>query len=400
MKRLLALKQLQIDSLSEITQAINSNFPAPVLFRLYELTLMAQMGIRRLVVFHKNATWQRPCSYGIEEQRVMTIDVEKHLSQFKETTHLENNHPLAALNDFEILIPVYHKDEALAFLLVGQTKGQSIDFEEKIKFIRTYTNIIVVAIENKRLFKQQLEQESFKKELEVAGKVQNMLIPSELPDNGLLEMEAVYMPHHNIGGDYYDYVPINDNEFLVCMADISGKGIAAAILMANVQAVLRALARETNDLKELVIKLNARIMEITDGDKFVTLFIGKHNLETRTLSYINAGHNPPILVANEQVKLLETGCTILGAIEKLPSVKQGNVYLQPGTVIVTYTDGLTDLESETGEYFEQERLVEFVKTYAYLAMSDLNEFLLQEIKAFKGEQEYTDDISILSYRIH
>ena len=364
------------------------------------------MRVSRLIVLHKNDTWNYVCYYGVENSKISQIDVEKQLLTYKKTTHL-NGSENGFLSDFELLIPVYHKREPLAFVLIGDIEYQphlskeekEAALGEKRKFIQTISNIIIVAIENKRLFKRQIEQEGFKKELEVASKVQNMLIPSVLPNNEKIEMHAFYMPHHSIGGDYYDYIPINKNEFVICMADVSGKGIAAALLMANVQAILRTLARQTSNLKELVLELNQRVMEITNGDKFITLFLAKYNIKTRSLKYINAGHNPPVMFANQETKLLKSGTTILGALEKLPFVNEGSLILPTNTVIMTYTDGLTDLESENGEYFEMERLQTFVAEYAHLNMTDFNEQLLQRIKEFKGEQEYTDDVSVLSCRI-
>lgn len=404
LERLVQLKQLQIDSLLEVTKSINANHPASALFRIYEFIMRAQMGVKKLLVFHKNTDWKSVCQYGISTDIIEQIDISKDLLHYETITHLPLQPIPFPCTDFDVLIPVYHKQEPLAFILIGDLSSKAnhnVSLEEKVKFIQTISNIIIVAIENKRLFKQQLEQESLKKELEVAEQVQTMLIPKTLPNNERIEMAGIYMPHHSISGDYYDYIPLDEtgNEFLICMADVSGKGIAAALLMANFQAVLRALAKETTDLKKLIEKLNARLMEITHGEKFITFFIAKHNLTTRKLTYINAGHNSPILSAQNQLTLLHTGCTILGAFEKLPFIDLGELSLPPNSFIITYTDGLTDLESEQGEYFEIERLQTLVKQNTHLPIDKFNKLLLEAGKAFKGNQAYTDDISILSYRI-
>ncbi len=399
LERLAQLKQMKIDSLLEITTAINNNYPASWLFRIFEFILRAQIGVGRAIVFHRNQGWACMCQYSVTPEIIDTIDVEKHLLKYTDTQYLSNVQD-ERLSEFDILIPVSHKRVPLAFLLLGDLKlSQEESLEEKIKFIQTITNIIIVAIENKRLFKQQLEQESLKKELEVAEQVQTMLIPKTLPYNDKIQMAGIYRPHHSISGDYYDYIPLSEdgNEFLVCMADVSGKGIAAALLMANFQAVLRALAKETDSLKILVEKLNARLLEITHGDKFITFFVGKHNLTTKQFTYINAGHNPPMLVHKGELQLLQKGCTILGAFDKLPFINQTTLELQPNTTIITYTDGLTDLENEEGEYFEMDRFKDFVQKNASLSITEFNNQLLQTLQAFKGDKEYTDDISILSY---
>lgn len=401
LKRQLLTKQLQIDSLLEVTKAINSNYASKTLFRIYEFILRAQIGVDKLAVFHKNEIWTCVCCYGLQEQeaKVIATDVEKHLVKYKEITRFKGQPPTPELNCFEMVIPVYHKDRPLAYLLLGDLNSTATDSpDEKIKFIQTITNIIIVAIENKRLFKQQLLQERLNKELEVAAQVQNMMVPKQLPNNHRLQMSAIYLPHNNIGGDYYDYVPVSDDEFMICIADISGKGIAAALLMANVQAVLRALAGERLELKELIAKLNRRVMDITGGDHFVTLFIAHYHFATRKLHYINAGHNPPVLLHDNRQTLLQTGCTVLGILDKLPFIHEGVETLQPGTLMMAYTDGLVDLENETGEYFTEENLYRFLAEQQLLPVSEITTNLVAAINAFKGTQPPSDDITFLNCR--
>ena len=420
LQRNLRLKQLQLNSLLEVTEAINNNYPAQGLFKIYEFILSAQMRIGKLVVFHKDEDWKCVNHYGVEDKNaIIAIKPEEDLYGLKDVTYLKNNNDasdllnietLVALKEFDAILPVFHKEQALAYCIMSENdddksgERQNIPLPQRMTFIQTITNIIVVAIENKRLFNRQLEQESIKKELEVAQRVQNMLIPKVLPVNERVDMSSVYMPHHNISGDFYDYIPSqkDKDEFWFCMADISGKGIAAALLMANCQAVLRALIQESGVPHKLIKKFNRRVMDITNGEKYLTLFLGRYNLRTRNFCYINAGHNPPLLLHNNKIEKLDQGCTILGVFPELPSLSVGNLQIEPNSVIITYTDGLTELENEKGEFFELERLETFAATGVETAasMSDFNEELLQKIKTFKGNRAYNDDISILSCRFH
>lgn len=399
LERLLSLKQLQIDSLLEITQSINNNRNANELFRIYEFILQAQMGVERLLVFHHNTQWDIVCRSKISKEIANTIVVERDLMPYQETTFLQNSNN-TNLQGFDIVVPIYHKQEALVFLLLGNIKTESPkELHENIRFIQIITSIIVVAIENKRLFKQRLQQDALERDLDVAQKVQNMLIPSSLPYNQHVQMCAFYMPHRNVGGDYYDYVPLNPNEFITCMADVSGKGIPAALLMSNVQAVVRTLAHETNNLKEIVVKLNRTLLDITGGDRFITLFIAKYNLQTREFTYINAGHNPPFMIANNTTQLLDKGCTLIGVFDKLPKIQQTTITLPPNTVIISYTDGLTDLENNKNNMFGVDRLQNLVEQYAHLDMNEFNQILLNNINLFRGSEPYSDDISVLNYRL-
>ena len=399
LERLLLLKQLQINSLLEITKTINNNRNATELFRIYEFILQAQMGVERLLVFHHGQNWDVVCRSKVSNETLTAIDVDRDLVPYKETTFLDKQ-PNPILDGFDVLVPVYHKNEALVFLLLGNINAKDEKTRlENLNFIQIITNIIVVAIENKRLFKQQLQQKDLERDLDVAQKVQNMLIPSSLPYNKQVQMAAFYMPHRNVGGDYYDYVSLNPDEFITCMADVSGKGIPAALLMSNVQAVVRTLARETNNLKEIVVKLNRTLLEITGGDRFITLFIAKYNLKTRQFTYINAGHNAPFIVSNNTLDVLDKGCTLVGVFDKLPKIQQTTLTLPPNTVIVSYTDGLTDLENDKKDMFGVDKLQHLVEQYAHLDMNEFNQILLHNINEFRGSEPYSDDISVLNYRL-
>lgn len=397
LERQLQIKQLQVSALLEVTQAINNNLSSDKLFRIYEFILRAQISVQRLAVYLKDDAIYCICKYGMPDGFDPDA-IQEEIVKYRRLTFFEEE-PNELLDDFDLIIPVYHKEKPLAFALVGEVEVDKHEtLEEKIKFIRTITNIIVVAVENKRLFKQQLEQEKFNREMELAADVQSLLIPRDLPNNDKLEMSAVYLPHRNIGGDYYDYILTDRNKALFCIADISGKGIAAAILMANFQAILRTLAKLKTDLRGFAESLNETVTEITNGEKFITLFLAEYDIATRKLQYINAGHNPPILLGSNGFQLLDKGCTILGMFEEMPSIEIGEVTLEPGTLLINYTDGLTDLENEEGYNFTIEKVMEFVKENQEYSMAVFNNLLLKKIMDFKGGKEFIDDISILSCR--
>lgn len=391
----LQIKQLQVSSLLEVTQAINNNLSSDKLFRIYEFILRAQIAVRKLAVFIKDEEFYCICKYGLDENQDEQELLDELLKYNRLTFLEENTDP--PLEGFDILIPVFHKERPLAYALLATPElNQFETLDEKIKFIQTITNIIVVAIENKRLFNKQLEQEKMQRELELAAKVQSMLVPKNLPDHDKLEMAAIYLPHADIGGDYYDYIKLNEKEVLFCIADVSGKGISAAILMANFQAMMRALAKTVEEFDEFILSLNETVTEITGGERFITFFVGKYHIETRHLSYINAGHNPPVLLCDNKIELLEDGCTILGMFEEIPHIKTGSIHVGEDALLVNYTDGLTDLENEEGKCFTLERLYGFMRLNKDLPMKALNDKLLDEIMRFKGKNVFIDDVSVLS----
>jgi sigma-B regulation protein RsbU (phosphoserine phosphatase) len=398
-ERLLAVKQQQIDALLSITSAVNNNMPNNALARIYESMLHAQLGVSKMALFMTETDNVWTCmTPGVLPAEVLNYDVEANFSKFSFIT------PVAALKDerlagFEFLIPVTDKKKPIGYVLIGPFgSDQSDTKEEKLKFIQTITNIIVVANENKKLFKSQVDQLMMQKELKLAADMQNMLVPSSLPNNERIEASAFYKPHKNIGGDYYDLVNISDHEIAFCIGDISGKGIPAALLMANFQANLRTLVTRGYPLPQFIDILNTKVCDITKGEKFITLFIALYNFDTRNLAYVNAGHNPSLLYNGTEIELLEKGCTILGMFDALPYVQFGETTVKPGSMIVNYTDGLSEAANAKGELFEIEGLTDYLTANHEMDLSAFNTKLIERVVEFKQGTEFDDDITLLTLR--
>lgn len=398
----LKLKQLEIDSLLEITKSINANKSASALFELYHRTLRDQIGVENLLLFsNMGGDWE-----AMIGDKLISEDhpeVMQYLLPYEKLTDLTTVDIPDYLSEYDLLIPVLHKDKPLAYLLMSNPRVESYEpLEDKIKFAQTVTNIVIVAIENKRLFKREVEQQAFKRELELAAQVQSMLIPDTLPHTKQVQMAAIYLPHKNVGGDYYDCLELNNKEIFFCIADISGKGIAAAILMANFQAQIRELTkRNPPTIEEYMQELNKGVLMSTKGEKFITLFLAKYDRTTGYLKYVNSGHNPPILVNSQGTKLLDKGTTILGMFDTLPSVKMGQLPITEDTAIVCYTDGLTDVVNEFNQVFPLDELIELAKQHYKEPVEVLNKSIIDEIMHFKGHDgEVSDDITVLSVKIH
>lgn len=396
----LSLKQLQINSLLTITQAINDNVAAPELYSMYKSFIGWEMGIKRMALFFKQDDQWRCATHLKADHLAAMEDLGPVLKNYSKTQRI-NGADSAVLQDFELIIPVYHKKIPIAFALIGGVRQDANEYNQ-IQFITTFTNIIAVAIENKRLFKKQIEQERFARDMELASSVQKMLIPDHLPKSQFFEMATVYKPHFTVGGDYFDFIQYDEKRLAFCIADISGKGVSAAILMANFQAILQSLIYQYRDLETFVFALNEAVYRITRSDRFITLFIGELNLHTNTLQYINAGHYPPFLIQDGKITRLESGCTIIGAFDKLPEIHMGEVKLtHPGTIFAC-TDGLTDVLNNLDEYFDDDHLLAILEgSDKAISAENLNNTLMNEVDVFRGTMAYPDDIAMLTckYRV-
>ena len=394
----LNLKQLQINRLLGITQAINNNVSASGLFDMYQSFLSWEMGVKKMALyFPEEKSWTCKASIGIESDLIRK-DISSLLPRFTQLSHVQNlDHPL--IREFDVVIPVLHKNTPLAYVFIGGF-GENDDMFNKVQLITAITNVVAVAIENKRLFKRQLEQERLRREMELAGEMQHLLIPSQLPKCAHYELASIYKPHLGVGGDYFDFIELANDRFAFCIGDISGKGIAAALLMANFQAHFQSLIHERRSLAELVNALNQSVLRITHGDKFITFFVAEYDLRMQSLSYVNAGHNPPAMAMNGKIFRLDKGCTILGAFQELPRLEVGEIYIDDEALILSYTDGLTDIRNEEGEFMDEAYGYEFLLRNHMLSASMFNEKLLEEIHLFKGAEDFPDDFTVLTCKIN
>ncbi|NNF21418.1 MAG: serine/threonine-protein phosphatase [Saprospiraceae bacterium] len=392
----LSLKELQIKSLLTITQAINDNVSAEGLFNMYRSFLSWEMGIEKMILFVKGIEkWSNASSINVDEK--YTGELIDQCLQYKRLHTIKDTDNIY-LKLFDIVIPVFHKSSPIAYALIGGIKDKE-DIYNKIQFITTITNIIAVAIENKRLFKRQIKQERLNKELELAKEFQEMLIPENIPKSKFYEVNTFYKPHFNIGGDYIDFMKFSEDRFALVIADISGKGVAAALLMSNFQAMLQSLIFQYRDLETFVFALNQAVFRITRSDKFITFFIAEIDVKRKTLTYINAGHYPPILANNGNLILLDQGSTVIGAFENLPFLKEQQLKVDSDSMLFCFTDGLVDLKDDQGNYFDEEKVKEFILKNRNLSAQNFNNKLIQELERFKGDEEYVDDIAILTTKI-
>ena len=390
------IKELELNSLLEITQAINSNLPEDAIIKIFDFTLRGNLNVKKLVLYVLGEKWEAKANFGTKDN-FFDIELPSEFKGVNTIISIENPKD-KRFEVFDTLIPVLHKGKDLACLFVNRNLTESS--ETSTTYLQAITNIIIVAIENKRLAERQLKGEALRKELEIAKDVQNFLFPENLPYGIRLKLEASYLPHHSVGGDYYDYIPINQNQFLICIADVSGKGVPAAIIMSNFQATLRTMIRQTPNLLEIVEALNYQLLEHAKGENFITFFAAIYDHKLKTMVYINSGHNHPILMDSKNgMKMLDEGSTILGVFHPLPFINEGFITDLEDFYLFLYTDGVTETSNEKGEEYGVERLVDFISNNMNKDLRKVHKEIIASLDSFKGSKEYHDDITMLSCRI-
>lgn len=396
----LAIEKKKLNALLEITNSVNRNYQVEELLLQFEKVMRYHIGISKLAYINNCNNWDCILHFGVSDA----------CSEFDRTEMLTITEPtlvsetsLKKFTQFDLVLPVFHQEKPLSYLFIGDIQLGLVQFIQKhIGFVQTIANVVSVAIETKMLSEELMEKRLKENDMKMAVYMQNVLLPDKLPSNQYMDIAATYMAKDIVSGDYYDFIPINDNEYVFCIADVSGKGMPAALLMSNFQATLRANVKYNHlnlTLKQLVIELNNSILLAAKGEKFITFFIGYYKSKERVLRYVNAGHNYPILVSKKEAEFLKTGTTVLGAFEELPHLNVGEVRLEKETIIICYTDGMVEVENEGNIQFQSERLAKVVLNNSDLSMNKMNQTLFNALEEYKGTKPYPDDTAVLSLRI-
>jgi len=390
--------QSKLDILLDITTSINENYSKNALFLNFKNILIEELNIGKFSFYFYDTAWQLVMNEGVDKTIAEAINPLTLLSNYSEIEVLGASES-DILSSYDVIIPIYNKNIVTAYLLLADLddkKGEVSPIIKHLKFIQTLGNIIAVALENKQLLKSQIKQLGMQKELELAQKMQTMLFPKKLPQNKDLAVKAFYQPHYEIGGDYYDVIQISEDKTAICIADISGKGISAAILMASFQATLHALLSfESNDLKKLIEAANQKVIDAARYEKFITLFIAIYDSKNNSLNYINAGHQPAILYQNGNYKLLSKGCTVLGMFDKLPEIETETISLNTNDNLYCYTDGISEIIVNGGKQLEVSGIIEHIEKHGNkidIVVANISTLIQNKNK----EKEREDDITFLA----
>jgi phosphoserine phosphatase RsbU/P len=249
-------------------------------------------------------------------------------------------------------------------------------------------------IENSRLFEEEKKLMQIRQEIQVASEIQKNLLPQEIPSIKGYDIYAINIPAREVGGDYYDFIKISETKTAIALGDVSGKGLPASMLMANLQATLRGQLLFCNCAKDCIKRANNMLFKSTDTSKFVTLFFGILDTEKHTLTYCNAGHNEPIYLQGEQKVKLDKGGMLLSCFEDT-EYDEEEMFFEKGSTLVVFTDGITEAMNESNEEFSDERLYSLIEKKVALSSKELAMEILSDIKKHSAGVPQFDDITLM-----
>ncbi|MBS1492515.1 MAG: SpoIIE family protein phosphatase [Bacteroidetes bacterium] len=301
-----------------------------------------------------------------------------------------------------LAVPIYLKNKLIGALNFSKKPSGKEYSEEDIDLLKTIASQTAISFESSRLQIEELDKQKIDEELGVARKIQESLLPDRAIKMERLDLEGTSSPAKTIGGDFYDLIKINDTKLLVIVADVSGKGIPAALNLSKVQAMIQFSTKVFKSLREILMSVNKQIYNKIDRKSFVTIAAGLFDLETMTVKICRAGHNPTLFANENEVKEINSKGIGLGLDNaKLfdANLQETELKLNSGDVFLFYSDGLTEAMNEFKEEFGLPNVKRILKDNAAKTSMDIQMNLIDEVKAFKGHAEQNDDITLVTIKI-
>jgi phosphoserine phosphatase RsbU/P len=307
-----------------------------------------------------------------------------------------------------ILVQIKQKNELIGILSFGPRRGGFQYSTADRELLMSIAAQLALIIDNARLTERMVAQERMRRELALAAEVQQRLLPSQAPKGSVVEIAGFCEPARGVGGDYYDFIDFDNSQIGLAIADVAGKGMPAALLMSTVQATLRSLtarngssAPVSHELSSIVGKLNRLLFNSTNGEHYVTFFYATFDQATQRLTYVNAGHNPPLYLqaeANFQVRQLTSGGLVVGAFEHA-AYEQETVQMKPNDLLFLYTDGLSEAMNAEGEEFGAGRIMDTLKSIASLSADQIRDVVARRVKEWCTGMALYDDLTFVVMKV-
>ena len=402
----LIIKKNRIDQKNHLTETIlniSKDFSGLLtqqdIINVLSLNLMGQIGVSKfslyLIIDGKLNTLVNRFDLPINNKLIndlFKIDKITKSSDIRKNIYLLKN-------KIELISPLFSEGKIQGLMIFGKKINKQKYTEDNIRFIESLSYLTIKTFDNVRLLSEMISKKQYENELELAKNIQINLLPKESPYIQNYQLNGFSYPSRSVGGDYFDFIKINENKILLFIADVSGKGMPAALIMASLQSALHIIAHDDYSLINLLNKLNKLLFNNTSSDKFVSAFIAVLNTDENSLKYINAGHNPPLFVSKNEIKLLEKGGLILGLTDDYIDYESEEIFLNKGDIILAYTDGVTEAGiGNNREEYGNKRLIKFIENNGQLSTNELLIELYNEIKLYENNQDSYDDMSAFALK--
>ncbi len=400
--RRLDRKVHDLNTLLELSKDFNLMVDRDEIARVFKFAMLGQMLIRTFFFALDVDDEKSIVSISGIKDEPSKEDLDK-LFELDDVTHISENSDCEFLNEnnIRLVIGLKFQNEKIGVVGVGLRGNKQEYGPEEVNFLQSLGNLALLTIQKSLLLDERLQKQRMEEELNLAKNIQIGLLPDPLPEIDRFDLAAINISSRQVGGDYFDFIETPEKNHLVAIADVTGKGVPASLLMANLQSMLHALAPIDVTMSEATGSINDIIYNNTPADKFITFFWGIISDNGTKFKYVNAGHDPPILFrkGSDEPVLLEEGGVILGAMPTMMPYESAEIDLKPGDLIVFFTDGVTEaMNPEQTEEYETDRLKECIRKNRDKTAEEIQDAIITDINAFSNNIQY-DDITTIVLKV-
>jgi sigma-B regulation protein RsbU (phosphoserine phosphatase) len=395
----------QLNTLFDLATEFGSTADQSQVLKLLSFAMMGQLGIGKYAFLLRQNAEKRFKSVTAKGVKSLDFSEELHeVLRHKSDLFWVKGDPIwKPFEDrgFELLVPLQLNDETKGVLCLGKKMLGGAYSQSDIEFLTSLGQITLTSLENASLVQARIENELLAQELVRARNIQQRLLPQKIPQFNCLDMAFLAIPAQQVGGDYFELHPLDENRLLFAIADVTGKGISAALLMSNLQACLHTILAATPSisLAEATQHINRVICQNTDPDKFITFFWGVYDCRNQSLKYVNAGHDAPLLRRkNGTIERLEIGGLLLGVMENWNYV-EGTIQLEPEDLLLLFTDGVSEAMNPHQEEYGMARLTHLLDTHHTETALYLHNALFDDVRLFTEGEPQSDDITAVILKV-
>ncbi|MFA7289651.1 MAG: SpoIIE family protein phosphatase [Melioribacteraceae bacterium] len=393
----------QLSSLFDLSKEFSGILEIEVIGKLLVYSIIGQLLVSKyaVVTCGEKSINILESKYDVDQiKESLKICEYDKINESLDKEHIAKKYPDLSKFEIECIVPMKIKSVTKGLILLGKRITNKPFLKSDVEYISSVGSLAIISLENASMIKDLLEKEKLEKDLEIARNIQQNLLPKKIPQYKEFSISAYSLAAKTVGGDYFDIVKLDDNRILLAIADVSGKGVPAALIMANLQAFLKSICKQNLPLDESTNLINDLISENTSNGSFVTFFWGIFDKSSLEFTYVNAGHNPPLLIRNGEIIKLKKGGMIIGVMPTIIPYVSETVKMVQNDVIFFFTDGISEAMNIDFEEFTDEKLERIVLEERLKSSDDILGRIKNEVDEHTKGAEQSDDITCLIIKVN
>lgn len=404
LNKALNFKISQMNSLVELSKEFNYLLEKNKICKVLSYAILGNLMVSKYAIFHKYENEFKIIDGNIDNPKINELTRFPEIFKNQKISHksffYELIQEILSEINIELIVPMIFRNKIIGYILLGKKKTGLNYTENDKEFLEILASIAVVSLENAELFKDSLEKHRLEEDIKIAKEIQKNLLPGKILHSDVFDLFAVNIPSRQVGGDYFDIFRISDGRILILIGDVSGKGIAASLIMANCQAFVKSLSKSISfELSLATAELNELLCDNLSGGKFITFFWGILDESNRSFSYVNAGHNPPLFLRENKLFKFEKGGMLLGIFKHKSPYECETIVLKKNDKLLLFTDGITEAKDINDVEFSDEKLEEQFLSFQTNNSKEIVNSIIEDVKCFTKNAEQSDDLTVLSVTV-